>query len=80
MRSVKIDHRNSIGLEGKETPFMEGAYKVSCTLGPRKKAVTPEETGPDLAASTRGTLMEVGWGLVVTHCRGRDTGNSSSGQ
>ena len=42
--------------------------------------MTPEETGPDLHDSTTGTLMEVGWGSVVTLCRDRDTGNSSSGK
>ena len=40
-RPVGFDHRNSIGLEEKETPFMEGAYKVSCTSGPRKKSSDP---------------------------------------
>ena len=35
------DYRSATGLGETETPLSEGAYKVSCTLGPRTKAVTP---------------------------------------
>ena len=39
-RPVGCDYSNSTGLEGKETPLLEGTQNISCAPHPREKEVT----------------------------------------
>ena len=55
---AELDCRNSTGLGEIETPFLEGTRKVSCTPGPREKADTSQEPGPDLPAGLGGSPGE----------------------
>ena len=55
------------------------AHTKSCVhQDPGEKAVTPEETGPDLPASIGGSLVEAG--VAAAHCGDSNIGSSSFGK
>ena len=53
-----------------ENRLLEDTNKTLCTLGPRRRAVTPQETDPDFPVSVEESLVEAwvsggllqGWG------------------
>ena len=44
---ARFDHKNSTGWWGTETLILEGAHKVSCTLGPKGKSTDLIRKDPD---------------------------------
>ena len=60
MRPAGFDYKTSTGLGETETPLLEGKNKILHVPGPtRRKAVTPQETEPDLPANVGGFPAEV---------------------
>ena len=45
-----LECRNSKGLGETEIPRVESVYNISCAQGPRGKALTSQEPGPNILA------------------------------
>ena len=72
-RPVGLECKSSARLEETETPFLEGAHKVSCELQPRAKQWLHRSLGQTYLWVLEGLLGRQG--LAVAHCSGKDTGS-----
>ena len=71
-RPAGLECRSSTGLGETKTPYLEGAHKVSCALGPTAKQWLHRSLGQTYLWVLESLLGR--WGSALTHCWGKDTG------
>ena len=71
-RPVGLECRGSTGMGETETLLLEGAHKVSCTLGPRPKQWLHRSLGQTFLWVLEHLLGR--WESAVARCGGKDTG------